>query len=255
MKVAVLGCGPAGLVAAWAAIGLGHEVMVISDKWEPSTLYGCQYLHMPIPGFQDVPKVKVDYQLLGTTEMYRSKVYGENWEGKVSPEDMRGTRPAWDIRETYGRLWNKIVGSEQIQKVLWTVKEGNLRAVYNNDIDRIVSSIPARNLCHNLEHGFDRQLIYAQGATEWNATPENTVICDGTDQWPWYRISNVFGYQTVEWPAGRGLPRPKDSVRVYKPLSTNCVCHGDVIRVGRYGAWDKSVLVHQVYDKVVKELS
>lgn len=253
MRILVLGCGPSGLVAAHAAFQLGHQVTILSKKREPSLQYGCQYLHAPIPGYEDVPSVTVSYQLNGTPEQYRKKVYGDFWQGKVSPEDFIGEHRAWDIRETYNRMWNdygKFVNQ-------YTIVNGDLshiRAGYDPDI--IVSTIPVPDLCHNAHHMFASHMIYANGSTAKEWPPENHIICNGTDQADWYRISNVFGYRTIEWPYITGpIGGSPRSVKVTKPLKTECDCHPEVIRAGRYGEWDKSVLVHQVYQKVVEALS
>jgi hypothetical protein len=228
---------------------------MISKELEPSILLGCQYLHAPIPGLKDAQTAKVGYHLIGTPEQYRLKVYGNEWKGKVSPEDFIGEHDAWDIRETYNRLWHgvKFYAHSQIR-----IAGGNLSAVRMLKPDRIISTIPAMNLCESpfAKHEFYRHLIYASGASRpQDGLGANQVMCVGDESTDWYRSSNVFGYRTVEWPAGRSISRPEGTVRVYKPLSTDCDCHPDVIRVGRYGEWDKSVLVHQVYDKVVKALS
>ena len=253
MRILVLGCGPSGLVAAHAAVQLGHEVTILSKSPSPSKLYGTQYLHAPIPGYEDVPSVTVSYNLNGTPEQYRRKVYGDAWQGKVSPEDFVGEHRAWDIRETYELMW------ELYRSIVeeYEVVDGNLQfTIFVYEPDKIISTIPATSLCEQTKHRFASHLIYANGSTAKEWPPENRRICDGTDQTDWYRISNVFGYRTVEWPYITGLsggsPR---GVRVEKPLKTDCDCHPEVIRAGRYGEWDKSVLVHQVYQKVVEALS
>ena len=55
MRVVILGCGPAGLAAAKAATDLGRETVIVSQSDLPSMLYGCQYLHAPVPGYENVP--------------------------------------------------------------------------------------------------------------------------------------------------------------------------------------------------------
>src|SRR4051794_14558085 len=109
MRIAVLGCGPAGLMAAHAAKVCGADVDIFSRK-RKSELFGCQYLHAPIPGMTDVAPVTVRYMLNGDIEGYRRKVYGDTWDGEVSPEDLLGNHDAWDIRRTYDNLWAKYGG-------------------------------------------------------------------------------------------------------------------------------------------------
>src|SRR5215472_7502892 len=107
-NVAILGCGPAGLAAATAAVNLGRKVLIISNSSKPSRQYGCQYLHAPVPGYESVHHTVVGYHLNGTAEQYRAKVYGDKWEGRVSPEDFIGEHEAWDIRETYRHMWDDL---------------------------------------------------------------------------------------------------------------------------------------------------
>jgi putative NAD(P)-binding protein len=252
MRVLVLGAGPSGLVAAHAAVQLGHEVTILSKSHSPSKLYGTQYLHAPVPGYEDVPSVRVSYTLNGTPEQYRRKVYGDAWQGKVSPEDFVGEHRAWDIRETYRLMW---------ELYRWHVKghevvDGNLqfaRSLY--EPDKIISTIPATSLCEKTDHTFTSHKIYANGSTIIIKAPSpDFVLCDGTDKVDWYRNAQVFGYRTVEWPSSAGVIG-LTAVPVTKPLKTDCDCHPEVIRAGRYGEWDKSVLVHQVYAKVTEALS
>ena len=253
--VAVLGCGPAGLAAALAAIDLGNEVAIISKTSAPSKQFGCQYLHAPIPGYEDAATVRVSYSLTGTPEQYRQKVYGAAWQGKISPEDFLGEHDAWDIRETYGRMWADLIGSLRIPIIYNDISPKRISELQNRIMhlrpNRVISTVPAPALCVN-NHSFLGHTIFADGSTQANGLAENSIVCDGTRENKWYRISNVFGYRTTEW--SRGKMAPKSAVPVLKPLSTDCDCWPEVLRVGRYGAWAKSVLVHEVYPAVAKAL-
>ena len=252
-RVVILGCGPAGLAAAAAAVSSGHEAIIISNTDKPSTQYGAQYLHAPVPGYEDVPKVRVTYSLNGTPEEYRKKVYGGLWTGKVSPEDFAGDHDAWDIRETYARLWADLISNLQAGLIQRQIKNGGIPFIRSLRPDLIVSTIPAKALCQNPGHEFRSHVIYADGSTSAAAMPDNTVICDGTEENAWYRVSSVFGYRTTEWPARR-VPTHSGAVQVVKPLWTDCNCHPEVLRAGRYGAWEKARLVHEVYPAVREAL-
>ena len=249
-RVVILGCGPAGLAAAQAVIDSGRDPIIISNKREPSRLYGCQYLHAPIPGYENAPCATVGYWLIGSPEEYRQKVYGDKWQGKVSPEDFVGEHDAWDIRWTYRRMWERLIDGGQT----WIHDHEAIRGGIIPDCVgtyksvRTISTIPATALCFKPRHEFRHHKIFANGSTGPKPRTDNQIICDGTKQNDWYRISRVFGYQTTEWATA---PDARESaVEVPKPLVTDCDCHPEIDRVGRYGKWQKSYLVHQVYQEV-----
>lgn len=223
----------------------------------PSYQHGCQYLHAPIPGYEYVPRVTVSYELNGTPAEYRAKVYGETWHGQVSPEDFIGEHDAWDIRQTYRDMWTDLFVRRDIPALTLAVTARELpllRAEYG----AIISTVPMPALCEGgwLGHVFQVNQIFAAGTRVPEHVPANRIICDGTAQHSWYRKSQVFGYSTIEWPGSVAIKKqPARSVRVGKPLWTDCTCHPDVIHAGRYGAWKKSVLVHQVPGEVEKALN
>lgn len=257
-KVTVLGCGPSGLVAAEAASVQGFEVMVLSKK-RPSHLWGCQYLHAPIPGVTPLESVPVDYVLHGGVDNYRRKVYGPEYRGSTSPDDYEGSHQAWDLRVTYDRLWQK--WQDRVVDVEFT--NGKMAAEVLPDFTRegvVISSIPRPLLCAERGHVFDSQEVWAIGDSPEQHCPiyppaDNMVMCNGATDVGWYRTSKVFGYTTAEWPWRDGRKPPYDgAVMVSKPLRTDCTCLPDVKYVGRYGKWQKGELVHHVYEQVTDML-
>jgi hypothetical protein len=255
MKVVVLGCGPAGLAVATAAVQSGHEVLIASHELIPSTQYGCQYLHAPVPGYENVPKTRVDYHLVGTADEYRVKVYGRKWQGRVSPEDFIGEHDAWDIRETNRRMWDDLHKSLRVTFMeISRIRSGLIPdEIYNWSPEKIISTIPAPSLCFKPEHVFRAHRIFANGTVVQGTQDVNTIVCDGTPEVDWYRNACVFGYRTIEWPR-----RPSNGdvvVPVAKPLATNCDCYPEFHRIGRYGKWKKSYLVHQAHPEATEILN
>lgn len=265
-RVAILGAGPAGLAAAHAAYLAGAWVHILS-RGEKSRLYGCQYLHAPLPEIR-VEQRDVKYELRGTAESYREKVYGDAWKGKVSPDDLEGSHTAWDLRDAYRQLWYLYVaerhGRSQFSVVDITpswIEE--FLEKHGGNYTHIISTVPARLLCADYfgNHSFFGEEIWAVGdAAELGqvspvTTPPETIICNGEDAPSWYRVSNVFGATTVEWP-GRTRPPIPYAVKVTKPLHTDCDCYGEKItRMGRYGAWKKDQLTHHVFRQTLELLS
>jgi hypothetical protein len=259
--VAVLGSGPSGLVAAYAADLLGWAVTIITDSPRPSGMFGAQYLHEPIPHLILAPPVRVKYQLRGTAEGYRRRVYGERSTVTVSPEELAEEHDAWDLRSMYQALWIAYEDNMLVRKVL----PGDVETI-KRSYDAVISTIPADALClrPDLGHFFSATEIWAAGeAPEIGISlpydcEDNTVICNGEDTPAWYRMARIYGRLSIEWPGDLFMRPPLPTVaRVRKPLVTSCDCHLDekFIRAGRYGLWRKGVLVHQAFNQAYDYLS
>lgn len=247
MNVVIFGCGPAGLFAAHAATRLGCDVTIYS-KPRKSFMRGAQYLHRPIPGLSRNP-FQVTYDLLGTVEGYREKVYGDMGDILVSPETLTGTSDAWDIREAYDGAW-------ELYKDLIVPFDFEAQKLPKNDGDLFISTIPAPLLCRR-DHSFVSQEVWVtdmikpsgQFLYEDGGLVDNLVICSGDpDDW-WYRASRIHGFENTEYPLDR---EPKSSYEygrwlVEKPISTDCDCYIDIVRLGRYGAWKKGILSDAAY--------
>jgi hypothetical protein len=253
-KVVILGCGPAGLMAAAAVEDAGYEPVIASKK-RKSEMYGAQYLHQPIPGHSPETAFDVTYTLNGTFDDYRRKVYGPDLRIPVSPEDLQENHEGWDIRSTYDSLWQRYADS-----ITHTPFESHaevsaflLRLAEEEAVAHFISTIPAPLLCSHPGHSFQAQKIWAVGDAPERGifspitSDLNTVTCSGLQDDSWYRKSNIQGYNSVEWSARRARP-PLDGVTdVLKPLGTNCDCLPSVHRLGRYGMWSKGVLSHEAY--------
>ena len=250
-RVAVFGCGPAGLMAAHTSRMLGYEPTIFS-RLKPSDLYGCQYLHAPIPGLTVRTPVIVSYDRIGTSEQYRRKVYGEAWNGSVSTESLDREHAAWDIREAYKQLWDMYYDCVEDNNIDREWLEG----FPYDDFAYTFSSIPIKSLCENTSHTFDAMYIHAFGETptrkielDDHAIGGNHVLCNGLDNPSWYRVSNVFGFSTIEWP-WRSTPPVEGFSTVAKPLGNTCTCYPEMIRIGRYGRWMKGILTHHAVEQV-----
>lgn len=249
-RVAVLGCGPAGLFAAHAFYEAGWIISILSRK-RRSEMFGAQYLHQEIPGLPAY-QASLNYTLTGTVEGYAKKVYGGALSPeKVSPSHLLGTSTVWDIRAAYYGAWDRYAGMITSMHVDPSDVHG-----IKQSFDLVVSSLPAPALCADMDrqHSFEAEKIWAIGDAPERGifcpvdTPHFTVRCNGEDTPAWYRASNVFNYRTAEWPWD-SKPPIENIAEVTKPIQTNCDCHLDkkFIRVGRYGTWTKGVLSHQAY--------
>lgn len=256
-RALIFGAGPSGLLIAHAALQHGYTPVVVSVK-RPSQLFGCQYLHAHIPGLPENDPVQVKYDLLGTPEEYADKVYGpDRTPLQVSPSTLHGVHPAWDIRAAYKYLWNIL--HEGIVDARVNTYPGEILEIIEHYKPVItVNTIPAPALCVNPKHNFERTQCWAIGdAPELGQqapriAAANHVLCVGTKDTGWYRASNVFGYNTIEWPGWRAKPPVSGVVPFEKPLRTDCDCWPEVMRMGRMGKWQKGVLAHHAYEEAVQ---
>ena len=274
-SVAILGCGPAGLLVAHAARLCGHTVTILSKK-QKSPMEGAQYMHTEIPGIRLPDPGVIKYMLFGKVEQYRDKVYGSgDPDIVVSPQQFLGEHKCWDLRYTYKRLWlhwrDRIVDTDIHQHTLEMLVENH---------DLVFSTIPATVLCqHYLEgegsHKFDYVPVWIDGMWSgptpaedkglWGST-QNIVICNGFEPsmlnpelTGWYRTSFIYGHANTEWSKPALIPERRQRSgriwRVRKPLSTNCSCWPSIIRVGRYGRWEKGQLTHHAFETAMDVLS
>lgn len=245
-------------MVAHAAALQGWDFRIYSKK-RKSELFGAQYLHAPIldatPGMSEYPK-SVRYLMTGTPEQYRAKVYGADWDGTVSPEDYQVDHYAWDIRATYDFLWSEY--EDDISDMdLSNYHLGHQLKLHKHDL--VISTVP-RTIWALPGDVFESQRVWAYGdapergqVCPFSPKQDFTVICDGTDDVSWYRVSKVFGYTTIEWPYDR---KPTDLAvsLVEKPLRHNSTAASDFVHLGRYGAWEKGVLTTDVFDQAMKIL-
>jgi hypothetical protein len=249
LRVTVLGCGPAGLIAAHSAISLGAEVRILSKK-EKSFIGGAQYLHEPIPGISSLyPDGEIKIEMWGDEKGYALKVYGDpnhqtSWKNYHHGEH----RPAWDLRKTYDVLWERY--EHLVTDIMIT--EELLKEQVAKSTDFIISSIPAKGLCTKIgagHHFHKRKVLISQ---ESAADEDNLIIWNGEADLPWSRWSRIFGVNGgYEYPLGSIVAGAR---AISKPLSTNCNCYPGMLRVGRYGRWNKEGLTHEAFSMTRRAL-
>jgi hypothetical protein len=260
-SVAILGCGPAGLLVAHAAELSNWDFKIYSLK-RKSPIFGAQYLHEPILDLQLPDPVMLSYKLDGTPEEYRQKVYGPSWDGQTSPEDYEGSHLAWDLREAYEQLWFEY-GSE-VQPIdlasipSWILYEDlTKRQTLSDGHDLVISTVP-RTVFDGDDSNFERTNVWALGDSDHQRVfmyrpPSFTVQCDGTKTNQWYRVSNIFGYCTMEWPQwwntpfASVTPPARGAQMIAKPLRYTGSAAQDLIHLGRYAQWQKGVLTSDVF--------
>jgi hypothetical protein len=236
-SVAVIGCGPSSLAAAWAAEGLGCGVEIFAPR-RKSPLRGPIYLRAPIPGMTlDHPDGYIREWVEGGTILdYRRKLYGDV---NITINGQVESRHAWAMHETYDKLWD--VYRDRITDI--RVTPGLLPGMAES-FDLVVNTAPASQFCRVPTHVFTHRQVGITPECSVEGQEMNTVIMNGDPEVPWVRSSVIFGWGATEWPLAAA---PPDAVIISKPLSTTCDCNPEVFRTGRFGAWKNETWVDTAY--------
>lgn len=241
--VVILGCGPAGLLAAHAAVEAGLKVRILSTRTK-SNIGGAQYLHEAVPGLTDnEPDGELAYIYRGEKKSYAYKLYG-NGDAPVSWGKYRGVLPIWNLRAAYGDLWDmfEMTIEHRILQPIDVVGLLNANTI-------VMSAIPLPSICMRpMEHKFTSQTVwinYRQVKVEEAKGDENNfILYNGYLDNPLYRSSLIFSWRSDEYVT---CPEVDGCVPVTKPLTSTCDCWPGLVKLGRYGQWDKEQLTHHAY--------
>lgn len=241
MKVIVVGCGPAGLAAAHAAVGLGADTMVIAPKTK-TPQEGPLLMQRPIPGINtDHPDGTIHQMVIGGSILdYRYKLYGDINIG-INGDILKPYYHAWKHRETYDRLWNLYSGL--ITNYVLTPSE--LHNI-DSDVDLVISTASRPSMCVS-GHTFISKEVAVTPQASHPDQPDNTIIFNASPDVEWVRSSIVFGVPVTEWPVIRSVSLPAGARSIRKPISTNCNCYPRVLWTGRFGAWQNETWVDTAY--------
>lgn len=255
MKVAVLGCGPAGLMAAHAANQQGHHTTIFSHK-VLSPMAGAQYLHESIPGVtpKEAP-LEITYAKQGSAEGYATKVYGSPSAPTSWQHFPEGEHPAWDLHSAYRRLV-RMYWADVNQLLVVPQQQDIARLCASNDV--VLCTLPAKNMCISRKHEFPGAFVTIE---RWEPDGEytrsrNVITYSGDPVDSWYRRSWIQGTGWQETPGVVGEVGP-DRLHGVKPLDTDCDCHerDNFFRLGRFGQWKKGVLTSDAYRQALEIVS
>lgn len=254
MKVAIIGCGPAGLAAAHAAYGLDCEVTVYAPK-KKSPQIGPLLIQRPIPGINTWHPDGTIHQIVigGSILDYRYKLYGDV-NISINGDILRPEYHAWNHRETYDRLWHEYESLIEDRYV-----SGDELANMHGAFDLVVSTANAEKLCMYSGHvpdecEFRSASVWVTPMASYPDQPPDTIIFNAGSKYPWVRSSRIFGVDVTEWDGNHirdavmNPNYPPESVRlIHKPISTDCSCFPHVLRTGRFGAWRNETWVDTAY--------
>ena len=247
MKVAVIGCGPAGLAAAHAASGLGTGVTIISPGVQ-SPQRGPLVLQRPIPGVStDHPDGYIRQLIIGGSILdYRYKLYGDI-NISIQGDQLKEGYHCWDHINTYDKMWQMymIPGYGKAYRVDTEITKTEL-SMLHTQFDLVINTAPLKTLCFNMKHEFRFKAVQITMGHSYPNQPEDTTIFNAGDEYPWVRSAWLLGNSCTEWLIGTA-PDELNPFTIRKPISHNCNCYPKVLGTGRFGAWRNETWVDTAY--------
>lgn len=248
MKIAVLGSGPAGLLAAHAATRLGHKVYIYAHG-ERSHIQGAQYIHDQIDGLtEEVEPFIVSYAKVGDSTGYAEKVYGSPLAPSSWAKFPQGEYPAWPMDDVYDLLWD--AWGDRVTKL--DITRHQVEPLIRQH-DMVLSSIPANAICYDEDHKFKGAEVVFE--PHCYVDMEDIVVYSGRRSEDWYRTSNLRGHAWTEYSRSMWQHVPPRWRSGVKPTETTCDCWTTQLhRIGRFGKWEKAQLVTDAYHDAVRLL-
>lgn len=257
--VLVIGAGPSGLMAAWAAEQEGYSVALYDPepKQPDGRSAGVFYLHHPCD-IPDIPHAMIQTRGEGgTVDDYRAKVYGNSYRGPVSFPIQSRFDTVWDGMFAMNFLWTRY----QSYIIPIAVQSLDYAQAEIVNYDKVICTAPLDKLSQI--HPPYRELWVSTREREcWE--DDGIVIYDANPSHVVYRYSCVFDRVAIEYVEGFDpLPEWKtDDVRFHRvrkvmplggydqALLDNFNRKRSFLLAGRYATWNKKTLTHDVYRDV-----
>jgi hypothetical protein len=252
VRVAILGCGISGLFAAKACEDAGVKDISIWSKYaDMPRVFGFQYLHdncgMPIQSQilrEDILQSNIPIDVC--EKLYSIKVYGNDSTKNSISKLLSHNKQIYNLADAVDILWNKY-GSIVQHVDINSMSDLAFFQAY----DKVFSSIPATQFVGILEITTNLHYRTAYVYTCPTASIANTVFFDVDPSNPVYRYGTLFNNFFME--ANKPIIPNMAAVRKVEGADLAMQFPDYVIPIGRYGEWNKEVLAHNVYYKVLEE--
>ena len=257
-RIAVLGCGPQGVLCAYAAEKYDHTVNIYSRKVK-SVIPGSQHLHGHIDGLTRLyPEGTIQFVRIGTAEGYAEKVYADpsrttGWENYLQ------VFPFWSVQKMYDKLWDMFQARIRDLTVTPHIEANNNEIdVYTilASHDLVISTLPAPELCmYPNMHEFESVPYFIRVLpTPEKDKDKNIVVYNGIREDMWYRWSLLDGKCAIEYT--ESVSGDEEVGR--KAIANNCTCWPKIRRCGRWAEWRHGVTMYSAYqdaERMVRELA
>lgn len=260
MRVAILGAGPAGMMAAHACARNGLEVDIFSADRQPSQINADMFLQRPLPGVHEdlmIPDDKVEYVQVGDSLGYASKCYGDPL-APVSWDTIEwGSGSLWWLRPAYDALW-QAYGPHVHARLVGPVEAAAITTAY----PVVLSTVPAPSICGDSRHTFGAIPTWlVRDGREYDPREGNVMVYNGDEQPSWFRHSRLRGVRTWEYALDPQIAFPNEIsddpvVLMGKKFTGNtCDCHPTIHRIGRWAQWQRGVLNHHAFEQATAILA
>lgn len=260
-KVAVVGAGPSGMFAAWAAVQYGCDVKLfdrdpsiisagtshgVFGLWDSCDLFLSQKQYVKC-GAIGAKGLKADE----VNEAYALKVYQDSSiTASIAKYTSSEILECYNHAEAYQQIL-EIVGTERI----FQYQVESLQDVLNllDTYEVVINTLPAPLLFPQYVWPKKTAFIYHANAPE----DESFMIYNVNDHIPWYRCSAIFGKFSMEY--AQKPDNGKKHIQVTKvlppPVDPNDLVPKEIWCVGRFGGWNKEVITEDAYWEVCRRFS
>jgi hypothetical protein len=249
--IGIIGSGPSGLMAAWACIQSGQDFEILTNTYQKPFAKGFQYLHercdLPLINY-GLTKIYVPKNLLPEdfSRVYSEKIYSVSDISRVNKTYFDSSiDDCYNLSDALTYIWDLVYPNVTECKITCFNDIINLNSKY----EFVFSTVP-------LDQFFECKYSTTYVATRQNDTKSemnNFVIFNANKFDNIVRYGNLFGTifsETLTSTSRYSLPVKKvvGSVELPSGLPEN------IIFTGRYGSWNKQVLVTDVYKEVLSTI-
>ncbi len=248
-KIAILGSGASGLLAAWVCLEFGKDFDIFSSDMNKPKISGFVYLHnncnIPFIRNASMWQIFLPYHISDSIleKMYSNKVYRDKntLSSILQQKNQKWLVNIWNMQDVVDVIWEAVKSKIKL-RIIHNIAEINDIADSNN-YKCVISTIPLNKIDDSQEYEYTTSYIQTY-PSDYNI---NFCIYDAAQNIDWYRMGSIFGSGFKEYAGKVDDAKPLIKVITAKKLPK---VSDNVLLTGRYGKWDKSVLIDKVYGDV-----